>query len=199
MLLPQDILEISQAISATYTPIVAMATSNSAKYITLTTKDLAEISQEISRKYTPTLKANLPKLVLLPIDQSHLYASWSLGNAVIDASEKNKSTPILLRIYPQSDKNSNAPDVKPWYDITITENQTRKTVSIPTRYKASSYSAVIGQADAKGRFNVLASSFIAHLPASPHVVHTILASSQQLALPEQTMSRASSSANLSIN
>lgn len=164
MLAPEQIYEISQEISRKYSPMVSAKSFGLAKRIALTSKELFEISEEITRKYAPKLNSDTPKLLLLPIDPQHLYASWNLGDSKVTsvAMDDTHKQDIVLRIYPKRDETITVNAVNDWFDVAIKPEQTRQKVLIPKEYKASKYTAAIGKLDLEDHLTVLATSKAAY-------------------------------------
>lgn len=176
MLAPEEIFEIAEEISRKYSPIVSAKPLAVDKRVILTPQQLLEISQEINRKFMPKLNSTAPKLVLLPIDPTHLFASWNLGKPEENLAFKRKTEEhnITLRIYPNPEETINESNVNEWFDVAIKPEQTRQKVTIPKEHKAKSYAAVIGKLDQEKCFTVLAVSEIADTPRADKVAYPIV-------------------------
>jgi hypothetical protein len=172
---PKDILDIAQEISTKYSPIPPVRSFGFTKRILLTSKQLLEISEEISRKYKPKLNLDKPKLVLLPIDPDHLYASWSLGDSKSTSILKKEETQeqnIVLRIYPTQDYDTDADLTKDWLEVAITPGQTRQKVTLPSVNKSCSFIAAIGKRTTDDKFTVITASEVAHRPCYKNATYS---------------------------
>ncbi len=166
---PEEIYKISQEISSKYAPVVVAKPSRLVMDIALSPKELFEISEEITRKYTPKLTADTPKLVLLPIDPVHLFASWNLGGPGLTPAKEGEPQEqnFVLRIYPENEVNVKEAKNKDWFDVAINAGQTRKKVPVPKEHKANAYTAAIGKLGKGEHFSTLATSKAAKIPNMP--------------------------------
>ncbi len=162
VLAPDEIFEISQEISRKYSPIISTKAFSLAKTISLTPNELFEISEEITRKHSPKLNANTPKVILLPIDPTHVYLSWNLGRSKPIPAIKAEN--LVLRIYPKKIETVNLTDSKDWFDVAINPTQTRLTLHVPKENDANSYRAEIGHVNNEEIFTPLATSNFVNIP-----------------------------------
>lgn len=170
---PKEIFEIAEEINRKYSPIVSVKSHITINRITLTPKQLLEISDEISRKYTPRLNATTPKLVLLPIDPAHIYASWNLPDLKQspDVGKSSQEHDIVLRIYPHEDEINHLTNRTKWFDVALNTDRTKQTIMVPSEYRASSYQGAIGRREQNDDLTVITTFKIEH---SPRTVGTFI-------------------------
>jgi len=159
----KEIFEISQEISRKYSPLVSVKSFAFTKRITLTSKELLEISEDINRKYMPKLNSSRANLVVLPIDQTHLYVSWNPGKTEQNSTAKEAAKAFVLRVYPKPDENPSTA-TKTWFDVDLDQASTRQQVTVPNEYSAGSFTATIGIRDQDNHLTHLATSKTIHAP-----------------------------------
>jgi hypothetical protein len=161
---PREILEISQEISRTYSPVASVNSPRLAAKIRLSPTEMLKISEEISRKYTLKISTNTPELVLLPVDPENLYAYWNPVQTRITSASKDDSHEIVLRIYSQPGENTRTTTTKSWFDVVIDNTRTQQKVLLPMQVNASAYSATIGKRYPDDRLAAFATSKIVRVP-----------------------------------
>lgn len=167
MLSSQEILEISQEISRSYSPVAkAKLAQPTAPEFRLSPTEMLQISEEISRKYALQTFADSPQLVLLPVDPHHLYAYWSPDQDKRISLSKDESNEIVLRIYPQPHENTKNPPTQSWFDVVIDNSQTQQKVPLPAQANANAYSATIGKRYPDDRIAAFSTSKVVHVPRS---------------------------------
>ncbi|MEQ1486305.1 DUF4912 domain-containing protein [Methyloglobulus sp.] len=167
MLSSQEILEISQEISRSYSPVAtAKLAQPTIPEFRLSPTEMLQISEEISRKYALQSFADSPQLVLLPVDPHHLYAYWSPDQKNTTSVSKDDSHEIVLRIYPQPDENTKTPPIHSWFDVVIDNSQTQQKVPLPAQVNANAYSATIGKRYPDDHLAAFSTSKVVHVPRS---------------------------------
>ena len=144
-------------------PINSLLHAGHHSRIRLSPQEMFEISQEISRKYAPNMSTATPELVLLPVDPSHLYAYWNLGDDKnITGLKEESANPLILRIYWRPDENAALSNTKIWFDVALDTLQSRQKVRLPI--DGTAYSAVIGRLYPDNSLRVFADSNLIHVP-----------------------------------
>ena len=156
----KEMLEISQEINRDFTPCFSNVMPELPKKIRLSPKELLDIGEKISRDFAPKLSLNLPELTLLPVDPSHLYAYWNLGENPLP--DTNGSDQLTLRIYPQ--QQSADSETLPWFDVAVDSPKAQQQIPVPCPVDETVYSAAIGKYCVDDRFVILAHSNIIHAP-----------------------------------
>ncbi len=167
-----ELLKISQEISRKFSPVVSVKSSDLAQRIVLTPKELRDISEEITRKYTPTLKSKTANVVILPIDPENLYVFWNLGQAEITPDLEDKTSDIVLRVYPKPEEFPSISAAETWVDVELDQTKTRQKVPFPKEQQAYSYTASIGLRDKDNRLTTLATSKAVQTPRGNTAMHT---------------------------
>ncbi|TAL54989.1 MAG: DUF4912 domain-containing protein [Methylovulum sp.] len=144
-------------------PINSLLHAGHHSRIRLSPQEMFEISQEISRKYAPNMSTGTPELVLLPVDPSHLYAYWNLGDDKnITGLKEESANPLILRIYWRPDENAAISNTKIWFDVALDTFQSRQKIRLPI--DGTAYSAVIGRLYPDNSLTVFADSNLIHVP-----------------------------------
>jgi Domain of unknown function (DUF4912) len=134
-------------------------------------KELNDISREISRRFAPKAATAEPELCLLPVDPSHLYAYWDLGENKAQitpayAAEKH----LTLRIYWRPDASPETTSSNVWFDVAADNPESRQKVRLPIDDTA--YSAALGKLNPDHSLDVLATSNIIQVPPTPGRMRT---------------------------
>jgi hypothetical protein len=159
LLFPQELLEVSQAISRQFAPVFNSKMTPVIATTKLAAKELLEISAEISREYKPVAATQSAKLVLLPVDPDHVHAYWQDAKVVMAVKLINTAAlQPTLRLY-ASPAPEEAPDTTvSWHDIAILDGQSQQTIALPKSAHNTVYSAAIGQYCPDGGFIALVQS-----------------------------------------
>ena len=162
---PKEMLEISQEINQEFAPGFSIKKTESTPQHLFSPKEMFEISEEIRQDFAPRASNNSRELVLLPVDPDHLYAYWNLGddkpNTVLNIDSSN---PLTLRIYSESDKNTDITITKSWFDVAVDRYQAQQSVFLPMRSHETTYHATIGKRHPDNGLAPIAWSNVTHVP-----------------------------------
>ncbi len=128
----------------------------------LSQQELRDISDEIIQNYTPYDPHHQPELVLMPVDPLNLYAYWNLAAIETDNAINETDRQFVLRVYSLPEQGEQDNDIKMSFDIIVSAYQNQQKVRLPMA--ATTYSAVIGEMKADGRFSALATANAIHVP-----------------------------------
>ncbi|MDO9106272.1 MAG: DUF4912 domain-containing protein [Methylovulum sp.] len=161
--LSSNFLKPSSPLQPANTPTGPVFHSSQHSRTQISPEELFKISQEISLKFAPNTSAQIPELVLLPVDPFHLYAYWNIGEYSTTTSPKDgQPKPLILRIYWRPDENADVHNTKIWFDVALAENQARKKIRLPI--DGTAYSAAIGVLSQDHSLTVYADSNTVHVP-----------------------------------
>jgi len=131
-LFPQEMREISLTIRREFSPRFVSSNALSRKGISFSAQELLTISQEIARDFAPYSVENRTKLVLLPIDPTHLHVYWRFAEKPLNKVAVDDVEPKLtLRLFSHPPA---MPDniVEPtWIDFPINKDQQHLQVVLP--------------------------------------------------------------------
>jgi hypothetical protein len=134
-------------------------------------KELNDISLEISRQFAPKASTAVPELFLLPVDPSHLYAYWDLGESIARITpEDGAENCLILRIYWRPDDSPEIKSSNVWFDVAAGNPESRQKVRLPIDDTA--YSAALGKLNPDNNLDVLATSNIIRVPPAPGRMRT---------------------------
>jgi hypothetical protein len=153
----EEMLAISQEISRNFTSCFTSPALALVEKIRLSPMELLDIGEEIGRDFAPKPSCHSPELMLLPVDPGHLYVYWNLGE-----HSKPDNDQLVLRIYSESDEESEAAETASWFDVAIDSPATHQQVSLPDPVEETAFSAAIGHCGADHSFIELAHSNIIH-------------------------------------
>ncbi len=144
----KEVVDIIDDINGRYAPVEIVDTSP-----VISAREMRDISDNISLYYAPRIQENTKKLVLLPIDPTHIYAYWSLGDQQKNAMQMPEyGHQYVIKIFAQLDNNigldveETVPDktIIPVYQSKVAETQSGKMIDINLPVNALLYSAFIG-------------------------------------------------------
>ncbi len=156
----QDLLDIDEEITQTYAPQAIehqptkLLQSKYNPQCNLQQQDLLDISAAITQTYAPQIILHESELVLLPVDPINLYAYWNLNAEVVGT--------LVLRVFSLPEYSEHPSNIKLRFDVKVEGMQNQQKVHLPIA--AMAYSAVIGELNADGSINVLATADTIDVP-----------------------------------